>query len=95
MLRGSAASATEGAFMNRADRLLPGFLWRLAHRIAAIVVDCRDAQRRVAVLRASADRYLLHPEVPPDTYAEFLFRTSGPLLREPSAADRSRGQTIR
>jgi hypothetical protein len=93
--RNSAAGASEGTFMTRADQPLPGLLRRLARRIAAIVVACRDTQHRAAVLRASADSYLLHPEMPPDTYAEFLFRTSGPLLREPTAAARSRGQTIR
>jgi hypothetical protein len=93
--RRSAARATEDPFMTQNDRPLPGFLWRLARRVAAMVVDCRDTQHRAAVLRASADRYLLHPEIPPDTYAEFLFRTSGPLLREPTATARSRGQTVR
>lgn len=81
--------------MKQKDRRLSAFLRRLAHRIATIFHDFRDTQRRIAVLRASADRYLLRPETPPDTYAEFLFRTSGPLLREPPAAARSRGRSVR
>lgn len=86
--------------MNRAGlpsqgRLFPQALMRrLARRIAAVMSECRAAQRRAVVLRASADRHLLDPERAPDTYPEFLFRTSGPLLREPAAARRSRGQTV-
>jgi len=77
------------------DRSPRRFLWRLGRRIAAVVGDCRYTQRRAFVLRASVDRYLLHPDSPPDTYPEFLFRTSGPLLHEPAAAARSRGHTVR
>ncbi len=72
-----------------------GLLWRLRRRIAAILAECRDTQRRFTVLRASVDRHLAHPDSPPDTYPEFLFRTSGPLLHEPAAAARSRGDVVR
>jgi len=61
----------------------------MARRVRAIVAECSYAQRRVAELRACPDRYLLEPDEAPDTYQAFLFRTSGPLLHEPSAADRS------
>ena len=36
------------------------------------------------------DRYTARPDAAPDTYAEFLFRTSGLLLHEPSARARAR-----
>jgi hypothetical protein len=68
---------------------------RLARRIAAAVADCRYAQRRMAALQASPDRYLPDPDRAPDTYQEFLFRTSGPLVRELSAARRSAGRAVR
>jgi hypothetical protein len=67
-----------------------GRLRSLAGRFAAAVARMNNAQYRVSVLRAAPDRYLLKPDEPPDTYAEFLARTSGALLREPSACNRGR-----
>lgn len=69
-----------------------GRLRRLASSIAAAVVEANKAQRRITVLRTAQDRYLLKPDEPPDSYAEFLARTSGVLLHEPSA--RNRGRSI-
>jgi hypothetical protein len=66
--------------------------WR---RVAAIVAECNYAQRRLAQLQASPDRHLARPGLAPDTYGEFLFRTSGPLAHEPSAARRASGRVIR
>jgi hypothetical protein len=43
------------------------------------------------VLHNAPDRYLADPGAAPDTFDEFLARTSGPLLHEPSARRRSRG----
>jgi hypothetical protein len=65
--------------------------WRLARRIIAVVRECNDAQQRLAAVRTAPDRYTAHPDAAPDTYAEFLFRTSGLLLHEPSARSRARG----
>jgi len=67
---------------------------RLMSRVAPLVAASRAARRRAVVLRAAADLHLPQPDSPPDTYAEFLFRTSGPLLREPKAAGRARGQMV-
>jgi hypothetical protein len=67
----------------------------VAHRIAAVIAECHYAQRRLAMLRTSPDRFLAQPEAAPDTYQEFLFRTSGPLAHEPSANRRSLGRAIR
>jgi hypothetical protein len=47
-----------------------------------------EAQRRMFVARTAMDRYMVHPDAAPDTYAEFLARTSGALTREPSARAR-------
>jgi hypothetical protein len=60
-----------------------------SRRVAAVIAECNFAQRRLAVLRASPDRYMTRPDVVPDTYQEFLFRTSGPLAHEPPAARRT------
>lgn len=66
----------------------------LGRRVASIVAECNYAQHRAAVLQASPDSYLLKPGEAPDTYEMFLFRTSGPLTHEPSAAQRSSGKLV-
>jgi len=60
-------------------------------RVVTIIAECNYAQRRLAVLRLSPDRYVIAPDQAPDTYREFLFRTSGLLAHEPSAAERALG----
>jgi hypothetical protein len=67
----------------------------LISKIAAIAAECSAAQRRMTALRLSPDRFAARPDAAPDTYAEFLFRTSGPLLREPSARARARRAALR
>ncbi len=67
----------------------------LARRIAAVVAECRHAQRRMAVLHASPERYLPHAGCAPGTYQEFLFWTSGLLAHEPTAASRLAGRAVR
>jgi hypothetical protein len=63
---------------------------QVASKLADTVREMNEAQRRVLVLRTAADRYLEHPGAAPDTYDEFLIRTSGVLLHEPPARKRSR-----
>ena len=60
-----------------------GAVGRLIRRIAAIIAECNEAQQRMIELWLSVE----HGRAP-DTYAEFLLRTSGKLLREPAACDR-------
>jgi hypothetical protein len=67
----------------------------ISRRVAAIIAECNYVQRRLAALRASPDRYMIQPDVSPDTYQEFLFRTSGHLAHEPSAAKRTVGHAVR
>jgi hypothetical protein len=45
----------------------------------------------MAAVSTATDRFVARSDIAPDTYAEFLFRTSGQLLREPSARSRARG----
>ena len=75
--------------MNSAGRLLTG-VRGLARKTAAVIRECNDAQRRMAVVLTAPDRFVTNPSAAPDTYAEFLFRTSGRLLAEPSARARAR-----
>ncbi len=63
-------------------------LRRLAGKIAATIAEMNEAQQRMMVLRTAQDRYLTRPDEPPDTFAEFLARTSGRLLHEPPASRR-------
>jgi hypothetical protein len=69
---------------------------RAARAVAAVIAECNRAQRRMAELRSSPDRFMLDGGAqPPDTYAEFLFRTSGLLTHEPPADKRFSGGTAR
>jgi hypothetical protein len=65
-------------------------LRRLAGRVAAAVTEMNQAQRRMFELRMTMDRYLLEPDEAPDNYDEFLARSAGHWLREPSARERAR-----
>jgi hypothetical protein len=67
---------------------------RFTRRVADVIAECRYAQRRMTVLNSTPDRYLADPDQAPDTYAEFLFRTSAPLPHEPAAAGRARGRPV-
>jgi hypothetical protein len=60
-------------------------LIRVARRIAAIHAEISYAQRKVDAMRTNPDLYLADPGKMPETYAEFLFRTSGVLVPEPAA----------
>jgi hypothetical protein len=68
---------------------------RIMRRVSRTVADANAAQRRVVVLAGAPDRWVPHPHKAPDTYSEFMARTSGPMLHEPSARRRARGRTIR
>jgi hypothetical protein len=70
-------------------------LRNLAGKIAAVVEEMNYAQRRMTALRFSLDLYVMEPDAGPATYDEFLARTSGPLLHEPSAARRSQRGSLR
>jgi hypothetical protein len=69
-------------------------LARFGRRVAEIVAECNYAQRRMLALRTSPDRYRADANRAPDTYAEFLFRTSNALLHEPAASGRAHGRPV-
>jgi hypothetical protein len=61
-------------------------LIRVARRIAAIHTEISYAQQRLDAIRTNPDLYLTDAgDKMPETYAEFLFRTSGVLVPEPAA----------
>jgi hypothetical protein len=59
-----------------------------AHTITSVVTECNQATRTMSQLRMAPDRFLADSGQAPDDYAEFLFRTSGLLVHEPSARQR-------
>jgi hypothetical protein len=63
----------------------PTFLRPLLRSIASSFAELTDAQRRMA----APDRYVFRRATLPDTYEEFLYRTSGPLRHEPPARKRA------
>jgi len=63
---------------------------QVAGKVADAVREMNEAQRLVLVRRTATDRYVRNPDAAPDTYAEFLSRTSGVLLHEPTARRRAR-----
>jgi hypothetical protein len=70
-------------------------LRNLAGKIAAAVDEMNYAQRRMTELRLSLDRYVIQPDEAPNTFDEFLARSSGPLRHEPSAARRAQHGSLR
>jgi hypothetical protein len=70
-------------------------LRNLAGKIAATVEEMNYAQRRMTALRFSLDPYVMEPDKGPDTYDEFLARSSGPLLHEPAASRRMQRGSLR
>ncbi len=71
-------------------------LWQLLRSVSLtitrVVAECHHASRTMMELRFTPDRYVPDSAQAPDDYAEFLFRTSGPLAHEPSARQRAAGQ---
>jgi hypothetical protein len=63
---------------------------RVAGKLADVVREMNEAQRLMLVMRTATDRYIQDPGAAPDTYDEFLARTSGTLLHEPPAHKRAR-----
>jgi len=63
---------------------------RVAGKLADAVREINEAQRLMLVLHTAMDRYIENPGAAPDTYDEFLIRTSGVLLHEPPARKRIR-----
>jgi hypothetical protein len=81
--------------MNRTASQWAGVLRGLAHKVAAAHAEWNDASRMMTELTTSPDHYVFRPRTVPETYGEFLYRTSGPLVHEPSARHRAQARTHR
>jgi hypothetical protein len=66
----------------------------LARQVARILAECNYATRRMTILKTAPDAYLVTRDQAPGDYTEFLFRTSGALMREPDARHRANGQLV-
>ena len=69
-------------------------LARFGRSVADVIAECDYAQRRLTILMTSTDAYLTDQDRAPGDYAEFLLRTSGALMREPTAGRRADGQLV-
>ena len=67
---------------------LAGAARKAVRTVADVIEECNYAQRRMLQLRLNPERYVINSDQAPDTFAEFLFRTSGLLIHEPAANKR-------
>jgi hypothetical protein len=78
-----------------AVRRIAAALLRGARRVGSVIAEMHRQQQRLHKINQSIDHYLPNPDSPPETYPEFLARTRGVLLHEPSARARLAGHAIR
>jgi hypothetical protein len=78
-----------------AVRRAAAVLLRAAGRLGSAIAEMHRQQRRLSTVSQSTDHYLLNADAPPETYREFLARTAGALLHEPSARARLAGHGVR
>jgi len=71
------------------------WLGRTAFAVLGVIEEMNDAQRRAARARMAYDQVLPNPAQAPDSYQEFLLRTSGPARHEPTARQRAAGRRVR
>jgi len=79
--------------MSRARRTARA-ICQAATAVAAFLREVDYWQRRSAILALAPDRHVRQPNKAPDSYREFLARTDGPLLREPSSCARLAGRQV-
>lgn len=64
-------------------------------RVCSVIAELHRQQERLNTRLMSYDMQMFSPDTPPQTYAEFLLRTRGPLRHEPSAQARLHGHPVR
>jgi hypothetical protein len=78
-----------------AVRRTAAVLLRAARRFGSVIAEVHRQQQRLTKIYQSTDHYLPNSDAAPATYSEFLARTRGALLHEPSARARLAGHAIR
>jgi hypothetical protein len=74
--------------MDTAARRSPA-IRQLMRKVSGFLTDWTYAQRRVIELKVAPSQNVFQPDTVPQTYAEFLYRTSGVLQHEPPARARA------
>jgi hypothetical protein len=77
----AACLLSDAGFMSKAARPVR----RITRNLLAILTDWAYAQRKLTELRLAPEQYVYKRNAVPQTYAEFLYRTSGVLHHEPPA----------
>lgn len=80
--------------MSHNDRRSPGKMQAARHAaraVADVVRECNYASSRLLELRLFPDLRAADGDCAPDTYADFLWRSSAALWHEPSARRRAVG----
>jgi hypothetical protein len=62
---------------------------QITRNLLAILTDWVYAQRKLTELRLAPEQYVFNRSAVPQTYEEFLYRTSGVLQHEPPARVRA------
>src|ERR1035438_6192582 len=91
----SSTNSRSTGSVSSGKRSWPQLIRSVSLTIAAAVAECHRANRIMMQRRLAPDRYLPDSGQAPDDYAEFLFRTSGPLRHDPSARQRAAGRSLR
>ncbi|MBO0816523.1 MAG: hypothetical protein J2P30_15445 [Actinobacteria bacterium] len=84
--------------MNRNDHRSPGTMQAVRHAaraVADVVRECNYATSRLRELRLFPDIRAANGDCAPDTYADFLWRSSVAVWHEPSARRRAAGARTR
>jgi hypothetical protein len=92
MIGGGPYCEPEGRHQGRPEMMTT--VRRVVSKLADAVREMNEAQRLMLALRLAPDRYVENPHAAPDTYGEFLARTSGALLHEPPARKRNRKRAL-
>jgi hypothetical protein len=86
--------AGQACRMSHNDGRSPGTMQAVRHAaraVADVVRECNYASGRMLELRLFPDLRAAGGDCAPDTYADFLWRSSVPLWHEPSARRRAAG----
>jgi hypothetical protein len=86
----SGGSYCEPEVIARREPEMKTTVRRVAGKLADTVREMNEAQQLMLAMRTATDRYVEHPGATPDTYDEFLTKTSGVLMHEPPARRRVR-----
>jgi hypothetical protein len=83
---------TMGAYSTSAAGQRASWIVRFARQANYVFSEINWANKRMTALMLS---HAVDPDLAPDTYAEFLFRSRITVFHEPTASRRSAGRPVR